>query len=111
MKTKNFITSQKVFLNICQTDAIPAPADITDSELTDILDSDEPSSFRIPMSLGEGHEEVDKCTFNPCTSIWSLKFNSFLFFLQLAINALLTMLQLTHNFFQRLRATCYFRPF
>ena len=80
MKTKNFITSQKVFLNICQTDAIPAPADITDSELTDILDSDEPSSFRIPMSLGEGHEEVDKCTFNPCTSIWSLKFNSFLFF-------------------------------
>lgn len=65
MKTKNLITSQKVFLNICQTEVIPAPADITDSELTDILDSDEPSSFRIPMSLGEGHDEVDKCTSIP----------------------------------------------
>ena len=64
VKTKNLITSQKVFLNICQTDAIPAPADITDCELTDILDSDEPSSFRIPMSLGEGHDEVDKCKFD-----------------------------------------------
>jgi len=60
VKTKNFITSQKVFLNICQTEVIPPPADISNSELTDILESDEPSSFRIPMSLGEGHDEADK---------------------------------------------------
>lgn len=48
-------------MNICHTTIIPAPADITESELTRILESDEPSTFRIPMSLGEGHEEVDKC--------------------------------------------------
>ena len=65
VKTKNFITSQKVFLNICQTEVIPPPADISNSELTDILESDEPSSFRIPMSLGEGHDEADKCILIP----------------------------------------------
>ena len=61
MKTRNLITSQKIFVNICHTNIIPAPVDVTDSELTSILQSDEPSNFRIPMSLGEGHEEVDKC--------------------------------------------------
>lgn len=64
-KTQNIITSQKVFVNICHTTIIPAPADITESELTRILESDEPSTFRIPMSLGEGHEEVDKSG-QPC---------------------------------------------
>ena len=48
-------------MNICHTTVIPAPVDVTESELTCILESDEPSTFRIPMSLGEGHEEVDKC--------------------------------------------------
>ncbi len=48
-------------MNICHTTVIPSPVDVTESELTRILDSDEPSTFRIPMSLGEGHEEVDKC--------------------------------------------------
>lgn len=60
-KTKNLITSQKIFINICHTTIIPAPADVTEAELTQILDSDEPSTFRIPLSLGEGHEEIDKC--------------------------------------------------
>ena len=55
------ITSQKIFVNICHTTIIPAPVDVTEAELTRILESDEPSTFRIPMSLGEGHEEVDKC--------------------------------------------------
>lgn len=48
-------------MNICHTPIIPAPADVTESELTHILESEEPSTFRIPMSLGEGHEELDKC--------------------------------------------------
>jgi len=85
VKTKNLITSQKVFLNICQTDAIPAPADITDCELTDILDSDEPSSFRIPMSLGEGHDEVDKSG-HQCTA-YDIAINS-TFFLKVESNLL-----------------------
>ncbi len=61
VKTKNVITSQKIFVNICHTTVIPSPVDVTESELTRIFESDEPSTFRIPMSLGEGHEEVDKC--------------------------------------------------
>lgn len=65
VKTKNIITSQKVFINVCHTDVIPAPVDISESELTCILESDEPSTFRIPLSLGEGHDELDKSK-QPC---------------------------------------------
>lgn len=61
VKTKNVQTSDKVFINICHTSVIPAPVDVTEEELTKILESDEPSTFRIPMSVGEGHEELDKC--------------------------------------------------
>lgn len=39
---------------------MPAPKDITDDELLKLLDSEDPSGFRIPMSLGEPHAELDK---------------------------------------------------
>ena len=61
VKTRNVITSRKIFLNVCQTDIIPQPVDIDESELIKILETDEPTTFRVPMSLGEGHEELDKC--------------------------------------------------
>ena len=64
VKTRNIISSQKVFINICHTDVIPQPVDINESDLIKILESDEPSTFRVPMSIGECHEEVDKCTKN-----------------------------------------------
>jgi len=50
----------KVFLNICTSDAIPAPEDITEEELIKILESDDVSNFRVPMSIGQPHSENDK---------------------------------------------------
>lgn len=50
---------KKVFINICQTDAIPPPKDISVEDLEDILDSED-SGFKIPMSIGEIRSEADK---------------------------------------------------
>jgi hypothetical protein len=52
----------KVFVNICQISDVPAPEDINEETLLKIWSSDDHSSFRIPMSIGEGHEEADKGT-------------------------------------------------
>ncbi|PSN31482.1 PIH1 domain-containing protein 1 [Blattella germanica] len=51
---------EKVFINICQTPEIPAPDDITEEQLVQIWSSEEHSSFRVPMSIGEAHLEDDK---------------------------------------------------
>lgn len=56
---------QKAFINICHTEEIPPPDDVSDEELTRILESEDPSSYRIPLSLGVPHEEQDKGG-NPC---------------------------------------------
>ncbi|KAG8230410.1 hypothetical protein J437_LFUL010211 [Ladona fulva] len=56
---------EKVFINVCKTDELPAPDEITDSELMKILSSDEPSSYRVPMSIGEERSDTDKSG-NPC---------------------------------------------
>lgn len=51
---------KKVFVNICLTEAIPCPRDISNEELMQILNSEDPSSYRVPMSIGEGRTEQDK---------------------------------------------------
>lgn len=78
-KTKD---NRKVFLNVCTTQnvrsppqfitpaelrlvlhssfQIPKPKDVTDEELLRLIESEDPSSYRVPMSLGEPHAEVDK---------------------------------------------------
>ncbi|XP_063866555.1 PIH1 domain-containing protein 1-like [Scylla paramamosain] len=50
----------KVFVNVCTSDALPAPENITEEELIKILESEEPSDFRVPMSIGAPHKEKDK---------------------------------------------------
>ena len=40
---------------------VPEPKDLTDDELLQVLDSEDPTQFRIPMSIGEPHAEIDKC--------------------------------------------------
>lgn len=47
-------------MNICQTDAIPPPQDISLAELEDIITSDSPGEYRVPMSIGEIRIEKDK---------------------------------------------------
>jgi hypothetical protein len=59
LKTKTD-KGEKVFVNVCKGDNLPAPKDITDEELLKLLESEDPSGFRIPMSLGEPHAELDK---------------------------------------------------
>ena len=91
MKTKNVLNFQKIFLNICRTDIIPKPVEITESELASILESDEPSTFRIPMSLGEAHEEVDKCRSSQI--ILTRTIHQMILYFQLAIHVLCMTLQ------------------
>ena len=59
IKTKNE-KGDKVFINVCTGENLPVPKEISDEELLELLDSEDPSGFRIPMSLGEPHAEVDK---------------------------------------------------
>ncbi|CAG4972305.1 unnamed protein product [Parnassius apollo] len=60
VKTFTKPDNKKIFVNICLTEAIPCPRDITNDELMQILSSDDPSSYRVPMSIGEGRTELDK---------------------------------------------------
>ncbi|XP_045768080.1 PIH1 domain-containing protein 1-like [Maniola jurtina] len=60
VKTFTKPDNKKVFVNICLTEAIPSPVDISNAELMQILNSDDPSSYRVPMSIGEGRTEQDK---------------------------------------------------
>lgn len=63
IKTKEVGTSQKVFINVCKTDAIPAPREISESEVmlmmeTEILE-DKEYDFKVPMSIGAVRTESD----------------------------------------------------
>ncbi|XP_072016431.1 PIH1 domain-containing protein 1-like [Amphiura filiformis] len=58
VKTKDD-QGNKIFVNICKTEHMPAPKDISDEDLVKLLQSDEPD-FRVPLSIGEPHAEVDK---------------------------------------------------
>ncbi|XP_072282802.1 PIH1 domain-containing protein 1 [Pyxicephalus adspersus] len=51
--------NEKIFINICKSNKIPAPPDLSEQELVSILESDDPSGYRVPMSIGEPHVEVD----------------------------------------------------
>ncbi|XP_063700257.1 PIH1 domain-containing protein 1 [Culicoides brevitarsis] len=51
---------KKIFINICHTDGIPAPIDISETDLTEILQSDEPHSYKVPMSLSDPRLATDK---------------------------------------------------
>ncbi|XP_064359667.1 PIH1 domain-containing protein 1 isoform X2 [Dromaius novaehollandiae] len=50
----------KVFVNVCHSPAVPAPPPLAPRDLRLLLDSDAASAFRIPMSLGEPHAELDR---------------------------------------------------
>lgn len=60
VKTRELKSGNKIFVNICKTDAIPPPKDVSQDELIDIISSDSPGDFRVPMSIGEIRVEKDK---------------------------------------------------
>lgn len=55
-KTDN---NEKIFINICHTNEIPSPKNITEDELIKILDDEKPN-WCIPMSVGHERYEDDK---------------------------------------------------
>lgn len=59
VKTRT-VAGEKVFINICVSDKIPAPEDISDIDLFKIID-DEETTYTIPMSIGSERMEMDKC--------------------------------------------------
>lgn len=60
MKAYTLIDNEKCFVNICQSDGIPAPEDISVDQLTEILSSDTPNAYKIPMSITELRKTNDK---------------------------------------------------
>ncbi|XP_013387848.1 PIH1 domain-containing protein 1-like [Lingula anatina] len=59
LKTKTD-KEEKVFINVCSSETLPKPKDITEEDLIKVLESEDPTAFRVPMSLGEPHAEIDK---------------------------------------------------
>ncbi|XP_064537346.1 PIH1 domain-containing protein 1 [Drosophila montana] len=53
-------SNEKFFINVCQAPEVPGPKDITDAELISILESCEPGSFRVPMSISEMRSAKDR---------------------------------------------------
>lgn len=52
--------SGKLFTNLCQTPDILAPRALTEGELLEILESESPDAFKIPMSISECYDVKDK---------------------------------------------------
>merc|ERR1712226_1543755 len=61
-------TGEKVFVNLCTSDLLPDPPDVGEDELVQILSSEEAPDFRMPMSIGEPHTELDNAG-KACTVI------------------------------------------
>uniref|UniRef100_A0A3Q1IIY3 PIH1 N-terminal domain-containing protein n=1 Tax=Anabas testudineus TaxID=64144 RepID=A0A3Q1IIY3_ANATE len=67
VKTFSETDKQKVFVNICQSNSVPPPPDLSREELVELLQSEDPSGYRVPMSLGEPHTEIDNSS-QGCTA-------------------------------------------
>ncbi|KAG5330846.1 PIHD1 protein, partial [Acromyrmex heyeri] len=58
VKTRT-VNREKVFVNVCTSDKIPPPDDISDAKLLELL-NDEVPAYVIPMSIGFERMEADK---------------------------------------------------
>ncbi|XP_029692434.1 PIH1 domain-containing protein 1 isoform X1 [Takifugu rubripes] len=67
IKTVSEPSKEKVFVNICQSSSVPPPPEISREELVELLQSEDPSEFRVPMSLGMPHTEMDNSS-QGCTA-------------------------------------------
>lgn len=63
VKTLSEPSKEKVFVNICQSNSVPQPPELSRDELVELLQSEDPSGYRVPMSLGEPHTEMDNSTY------------------------------------------------
>lgn len=60
VKTYKAGTQNKFFINICHTTEIPAPKDITENELLELIKQQRPSDFKIALSLTKPRFGTDK---------------------------------------------------
>jgi len=67
VKTKT-TDKRKIFVNICISDKIPPPDDISDTKLFELL-NDEVPNYIIPMSICGEKMETDKCNNNLLVSL------------------------------------------
>lgn len=67
VKTMLEPSKQKVFINICQSNSVPPPPPLSRDDLVELLQSEDPSGYRVPMSLGEPHTEIDNSS-QGCTA-------------------------------------------
>ncbi|XP_072549502.1 PIH1 domain-containing protein 1 [Salminus brasiliensis] len=66
LKTSSLTDQQKVFVNICQSQDVPPPPHLSQDALVELLESDDPTGYKVPMSLGEAHTEMDNSS-KSCT--------------------------------------------
>ncbi|XP_029914946.1 PIH1 domain-containing protein 1 [Myripristis murdjan] len=67
VKTLSQPDKQKIFINICQSNSVPPPPELSKEELVELLESEDPTGYRVPMSLGEPHTEIDNSS-QGCTA-------------------------------------------
>lgn len=60
VKTYKSGTQNKFFINICHTTEIPAPKNITENELLELIKQQRPSDFKIALSLTKPRFGTDK---------------------------------------------------
>jgi len=60
IKTFKVGSKEKFFINICHTNDIPAPKDITESELHKLIESQNASTFKVALSVTKPREGKDK---------------------------------------------------
>lgn len=53
------LDGNKVFINICTSEMVLKPKDLSENEVRKIVESEDPTKFRIPMGIGEAHKEQD----------------------------------------------------
>ncbi|XP_071368537.1 PIH1 domain-containing protein 1 [Centroberyx affinis] len=59
VKTVSQPDQQKIFVNVCQSTSVPPPPELSKEALVELLQSEDPTGYRVPMSLGEPHTELD----------------------------------------------------
>ena len=59
LKTTNE-NGEKIFVNICSSEGVLKPKDISEDELKEIWSNGDATRFRIPMAIGDLHRESDK---------------------------------------------------
>lgn len=72
VKTSKLIDNEKLFINICQSDGIPPPENITTEQLTTFLNTDS-NSYKVPMSITEIRRTKDKS--NQLASVCDIAIN------------------------------------